>query len=149
MYDETGEVPAEAYTVPFGQANVKRRGTDATIVALGRMVGLVEQAADRLAGDGIQCTIVDPRTTSPLDEATILECVGETGRLVVVDEATPRCGMAADIAALVVSQGFDRLKAPVKLVTAPHTHVPFARNLEAAYVPDVGKIEAAVREVVS
>lgn len=147
MYDETGEVPVESYTVPFGQANVCRRGGDVTIVALGRMVGLAQQAADRLASDGIECTIVDPRTTSPLDEKTILDCVGETGRLVVVDEATPRCGMAADIASLVASKGFTSLKAPINLVTSPHSHVPFASNLEALFPPDVTKIENAVRDV--
>ena len=81
MYEETGDVPSESYTIPFGKAGIKRQGTDATIVALGRMVGFAEQAADQLAHDGISCTIVDPRTISPLDEKTILECVSATGRL--------------------------------------------------------------------
>jgi pyruvate dehydrogenase E1 component beta subunit len=91
--------------------------------------------------------VVDPRTTSPLDTDTILECVAETGRLVVVDEANPRCSMAADIAALVAEHAFDALKAPIKMVTAPHTPVPFSPDLEDLYIPTPAKIEAAVREV--
>jgi len=147
MYDDEEDVPDEAYTIPFGEANLTREGDAVTIVALGRMVGFANQAADRLEKDGISCTVVDPRTTSPLDEDTILECAEETGRVVVVDEASPRCGMAADIAALIGQNAFDALKAPVRMVTPPHTPVPFAPELEDAYVPSVAKIEAAVRDV--
>lgn len=148
MYDDTGEVPNEAYTIPFGEAAIKRQGSDATIVALGRMVGFAETAAAQLAGDGISCTVVDPRTISPLDELTILDCVRQTGRLVVVDEGHPRCGMASDIAGIVAEQGFADLKTPVRMVTAPHTPVPFASNLEAEYLPSVTDIVAAVRSIV-
>ena len=147
MYDDTGEVPSEAYTIPFGEAAIKRNGRDATIVALGRMVGFAETAAAQLAGDGVSCTVVDPRTISPLDESTILDCVRKTGRLIVVDEGHPRCGMASDIAGIVAEQGFADLKAPVRMVTAPHTPVPFASNLEAAYVPSVADIVTAVRSI--
>ncbi len=149
MYDDTGEVPNESYTIPFGKAEVKRQGTDATIVALGRMVGFAEQAADQLAQDGINCTVVDPRTISPLDETTILECVSSTGRLVVADEGHPRCGMASDIARLVAEKAFGDLKAPVRMVTAPHTPVPFAANLEAEYLPTATDIETAVRSILN
>src|SRR5579862_2368512 len=97
MYDTEGEVPDEAYAIPFGEANVTREGDDVTIIAFGRMVNVANEAADSLAKKGISCTVVDPRTTSPLDTSTILETVGETGRLVVVDEAHPRCSMATDI----------------------------------------------------
>src|SRR5918993_6054220 len=106
MYDVEGEVPDEPYTVPFGEAKVTREGDDATIIAFGRMVNLANAAADKLSKDGISCTVVDPRTTSPLDTETILETVEETGRVVVVDEAHPRCGMAADIARLVADKAF-------------------------------------------
>src|SRR6478672_447070 len=119
MYDMEGEVPDEPYAIPFGEANVVREGEDATIVAFGRMVNLAKEAANNLARQGISCTVVDPRTTSPLDADTILETVAETGRLVVVDEAHPRCGMAADIAGLVAENAFDSLKAPIKLLTSP------------------------------
>ena len=111
MYDMEGEVPDEPYAIPFGEANVTREGDDVTIVAFGRMVNFANEAADNLAKAGITCTVVDPRTTSPLDTETILETVEETGRLVVVDEAHPRCGMAADIAGLVAENVFGSLKA--------------------------------------
>ena len=147
MYDEEMEVPDEAYAIPFGEASVTREGDDVTIVAFGRMVNFANEAADNLSKRGISCTVVDPRTTSPLDTETILETVEETGRLVVVDEAHPRCGMAADIAGLVADKAFASLKAPIKLVTAPHAPVPFSPTLEDIYIPGVGKIEAAVSEV--
>lgn len=148
IYDHKSEVPDEAYTIPFGEANLTREGDDVTIVALSRMVHFANEVADRLAKE-ISCEVVDPRTTSPLDADTILESVEKTGRLVVVDEANPRCSMAADIAALVADQGFDFLKAPIKQVTAPHTPVPFAPALEKLYLPNPDKIEAAVRAVMA
>ncbi len=149
MYDEIEEVPDEAYTIPFGEANLTREGDDVTIVAIGRMVNLANQAADRLGKAGVSCTVIDPRTTSPLDTGTILDSVTETGRLVVVDEASPRCNMATDISALVAQEAFDKLKAPIRMVCPPHVPVPFAPNLEDAYVPNVGKIESAVRAVMA
>ncbi len=148
MYSTEGEVPEEAYTIPFGEANIVREGGDVTIVAFGRMVVFTTEVADRLAKEGIKCEVIDPRTTSPLDTETILESLGNTGRLVVVDESNPRCSMASDIAELAVTQAFDQLRAPVVTVTAPHTPVPFASVLEDAYIPSVEKIEAAVRKIV-
>jgi pyruvate dehydrogenase E1 component beta subunit len=148
-YDDTAEVPDEAYTIPFGEANYVREGGDATIIAIGGMVPEAVKAAAALAGEGIDVTIVDPRTTSPLDEDTILEAAEETGRVVVVDEANPRCSIAADIAGLIAGHAFDALKAPVRQVTAPHTPVPFAPELERQYLPDAAKIAAAVRDVVN
>lgn len=120
-----------------------------TIVAIGRMVGFANEAADRLAKRGISCTVLDPRTTSPLDTDSILDCVAETGRLVIVDEASPRCNMATDISALVAQEAFGALKAPIRMVCPPHVPVPFAPNLEDAYVPSVEKIEAAVQSVMT
>ncbi|MFI7673495.1 alpha-ketoacid dehydrogenase subunit beta [Actinophytocola sp. NPDC049390] len=146
MYDVTGEVPEDSYTIPFGEANVVRDGDDVTIVALGRMVSVAESAAAELAGQGVEAEIIDPRTTSPLDTDTILESVENTGRLVVVDEANPRCGMAADISALVVQEVFGALRAPIEMVTAPHTPVPFAQPLEELYIPDAQKVLSAVKK---
>ena len=108
MYDLRAEVPDEPYTIPFGEANIVRDGDDVTVVALARMVHYANEAVETLAGEGIECELIDPRTTSPLDEDTILESVERTGRLVVVDEATPRCNMATDIAALVGRKGVRR-----------------------------------------
>jgi pyruvate dehydrogenase E1 component beta subunit len=149
MYDDEEEVPDEPYTIPFGEANLTREGDDVTIVAIGRMVGFSNQAADALAAEGVTCNVVDPRTTSPLDEETILECVEETGRLVVVDESSPRCNMASDISALVSERAFGALKAPIVRVTPPHTPVPFAPELEDAFIPSPDKIAAAVRQVLA
>jgi pyruvate dehydrogenase E1 component beta subunit len=147
LYDETEEVPDEAYAIPFGEANFTREGEDITIVAIGRMVKFANEAADRLTAQGVACSVIDPRTASPLDEETILESVNETGRLVVVDEASPRCNLATDIVALVATKAFSALKAPVSIVAPPHTPVPFAPALEDAYVPSRAKIEAAALAV--
>jgi pyruvate dehydrogenase E1 component beta subunit len=147
MYDAETDVPDEPYTIPFGEANVTREGDDVTIITMGRMVDLANQVADKLSKEGISCTVVDLRTTSPLDTETILETAGETGRVVVVDEAHPRCSMATDISALIAQDAFDKLKAPIKMVTAPHCPVPFSPALEDIYLPSPAKIEAAVRGV--
>jgi pyruvate/2-oxoglutarate/acetoin dehydrogenase E1 component len=147
LYDDMDDVPDEPYAIPFGEANLTREGGDVTIVALGRMVKLANEAADALRKDGVACTVIDPRTTSPMDTDSILESVEETGRLVVVDEAHPRCGMAADVAALVAQEAFRALKAPVRMVTPPHVPVPFAPSLEDAYLPTSAGIADAVRGV--
>ncbi|MBW4960671.1 alpha-ketoacid dehydrogenase subunit beta [Sulfitobacter sp. CW3] len=147
MFDDKEEVPDEPYTIPFGQARTVREGKDVTIVAIGMMVGRAKAAADEMAKDGIECTLLDPRTTSPLDEEAIIASVKKTGRLIVVDEASPRCGMASDISAIVAEHAFDALKAPIKRVTPPHAPVPFAPNLEKAYLPSVDGIQTAIRAV--
>lgn len=147
MYDIEGDVPDEAYTIPFGEANILRSGADVTIVALGKMVLEAEAAADRLAADGIEAEVIDLRTTSPMDEETILESVEETGRLVVVDEANPRCSIAADVAALAAGGAFEMLEAPIKQVTAPHVPVPFAPELERLYLPNADRIVEAAKSI--
>lgn len=147
LYNVEGEVPEDPYSIPLGEAEYVREGDDVTVVAIGRMVSMAEQAAEALADEGIECEIVDPRTTSPLDEETIYESVENTGRLVVVDEANPRCGLAADIAARVAENCFEDLKAAPRMVTAPHTPPPFSPTLEDLYVPDPERVAEAVREV--
>lgn len=149
LYGTTGEVPDGDYTIPFGHARLCRAGQDVTIVTMGLMVGFCEAVADKLAAEGIGCDVIDLRTTSPLDEEAIIDSVEVTGRLIVVDETPPRCSIATDIAALVTQKAFASLKAPPVLVTPPHTPIPFARELESAYLPSVDKIEAAVRKVLS
>lgn len=144
LYAMKGEVPEEPYAIPFGKANIVREGKDVTIVALGRMVHMAAQAATALAKAGIECEIIDPRTISPLDEATIIKSVEKTGKLVVVDESHPRASMAGDISSIVAQAAFKSLTGPIKLVTAPHTPVPFADALEDLYIPNAAKIEAAV-----
>ena len=149
MYGRKGEVPEGDYAVPFGKAALLSEGDDVTIVAMGRMVVFAEKTLAALSADGINCDLIDLRTTSPMDEDAILDSVEKTGRLVVADECPPRCSLAADIAGFVASHGFSSLKAPVRQVTAPHAPAPFAKNLERAYVPGPSHIEAAVRNVIS
>lgn len=147
MYGMEGEVPEEAYLIPFGEANFVREGDDVTIIALGRMVIKSIEAADALAKEGISCEVVDPRTISPIDTDSILESIEKTGRVVIVDEASPICGMASEIASLAVTDAFPSLKNKIVKVTAPHTPVPFAKNLEELYIPSVDKIKAAIQTV--
>jgi len=149
LFGESGEVPDGDYQIPFGQARMVREGGDVTIVACGRMVKFSEVAANALAKDGIGCDVIDLRTTSPLDEEAILDSVEETGRLVIADESTPRCSLAADIAGLVASRAFSALKSPIEMVTAPHSPIPFARELEAAWLPTSVDIEAAARRTLA
>jgi pyruvate dehydrogenase E1 component beta subunit len=148
LYTLEGEVPEESYTVPFGEANVVREGDDVTVVTLGRMVHFSDQAAQAMQKKGVHVEVIDLRTTSPLDEATILESVARTGRLVVVDESNPRCSMAGDIAGIVAQKAFGDLKAPIEQVTAPHAPVPFSGALEDLYIPSVASIEGAISRVV-
>lgn len=142
-----GEVPEGDYEIPLGEAAIVREGGDVSLVAMGRTVHTAIEAAEILAGDGIQAEILDLRSLQPLDEAAVLATLEKTGRLVVIDEAPPRCGIASDIAALCVDRGFDFLNAPVKKVTAPHTPVPFSPVLEDAYMPSAERVVAAVREL--
>ncbi|MCE3550216.1 alpha-ketoacid dehydrogenase subunit beta [Pseudonocardia sp. RS11V-5] len=148
LYDTSGDVPEDSYALPFGEADVRREGDDVTIVAIGRMVGTALEAADELAGSGISAAVVDPRTTSPLDLDTILELVEDSGRLVVVDESNPRCSLASDIGAQVAQEAFGALRAPIQLVTGPHTPVPFADSLEDLFIPDASRVAAAVKTAV-
>ncbi len=147
LYDMEEEVPDESYEIPFGEANILRDGDDVTIVAVGRMVHVAMEASAALAKKGIECQVIDPRTTSPLDTDTILESVEETGRLVVVDETTPRCNFATDVSAMVAQEGFAFLKAPIRMVTAPFTPVPFASNLEKLYMPGPDQVRLAAEQV--
>jgi pyruvate/2-oxoglutarate/acetoin dehydrogenase E1 component len=141
------DVPESSYAIPFGEANILREGGDATIVAFGLMVKKSMEAASKLAKEGIQCEVIDPRTTSPLDLETIIESVENTGRLVVVDESNPRCSIAADISAQITEQAFESLKGPVKMVTAPHCPPPFSDVLEDLYIPSPEKIAEAVKSL--
>ncbi len=148
LYDVKGEVPEGEYVIPLGSAEVKRPGSDVTIVAISRMVQVALEAAETLARDGINVEVVDPRTLSPLDEETLLESIRKTGRLVVVDEDNPRCSVATDIAALAATRAVEYLNAPVRLVTAPHTPVPFSPALEDFYVPTPERVVRAARSTV-
>jgi pyruvate/2-oxoglutarate/acetoin dehydrogenase E1 component len=144
---EHGEVPDGEYLVPFGEAAVRRAGKDVTIVAVGWMVDKALAAAERLAAEGIEAEVIDPRTLVPLDTATILESVAKTGRLVVVDQATRHGGVSGIIAAEVAEHGFDTLKAPILQVTALDATIPYSEPMEAFVLPDEDKIITAVQQV--
>jgi len=144
---EHGEVPEGEYLVPFGEAAVRRTGKDVTIVAIGWMVDRALAAAERLAADGVDAEVIDPRTLAPLDTATILESVAKTGRLVLVDQATRHGSASAVIAAEVADQGFDSLRAPIKQVTALDATIPYSEPMERFVLPDEDKIVAAVHQV--
>ena len=148
LYWTRGECPEGDYTVPFGQAAVRREGTDCTIVAWGRMTMDANAAADELAELGISCEVIDPRTLVPLDMDTILKSVRKTGRLVVAHEAVERGGFGGEIAAQVQEKAWDALKGPVRRVAAENTPVPYAKGLEAEMLPQRKDIVAAVRTAV-
>lgn len=144
-----GPVPEEEYTIPFGQADVKRAGSDVTIVALAWLVHEALAAAEELAKEGISVEVVDPRTLVPLDAATIRGSVQKTGRLVIADEAGPTAGFSAEIAAIATEDPatFASLKAPVKRVCALQVPIPYSPVLENHVFPDRNRIIAGVREV--
>lgn len=145
LYGYEGEVPEASYAIPFGEAHVARDGRDATIVTYGLMVHRALEAAGTLAREGVECEVIDLRTLSPLDLDTVLESVANTGRLVCVDEAHPRCSIAADVSAQVAQQAFGALKAQIEMVTPPHVPVPFSPPLEDLYLPSAARIADAVR----
>jgi pyruvate dehydrogenase E1 component beta subunit len=142
-----GEVPEGDYVIPLGKAAVARAGSDVTLVGVGKTVRVALEAAETLAAEGTSAEVIDLRSLQPLDTEAILASLAKTGRLVVIDEAPPRCGIASDVAALCVDQGFDYLNAPVRRVTAPHAPVPFAPTLEDAYVPNAARVLEAVRSL--
>jgi len=146
LYAHEVDVPEESYAIPFGEANVVREGGDVTIVAYGLMVHRASEAAAVLAKDGIECEIIDLRTLSPIDTETIIESVENTGRLVCVDEANPRCSIASDVSAMVSQEAFSSLKAAPRIVAAPHTPVPFSPALEDLYIPSAERVVDAVRK---
>ena len=142
-----GPVPEERYIVPLGVANVVRSGNDVTIVAWGRMVHEATAVAEKLAGDGIQCEVIDPRTLQPLDIDTIVASAKKTNRVVVVHEAVRFGGLGAEVAAQIQEHAFDYLDAPVGRIAAPFSPVPFSPALEQHYIPDAARIEAGIRSV--
>jgi pyruvate dehydrogenase E1 component beta subunit len=142
-----GEVPEGDYVIPLGKAAIARAGSDVTLVGVGKTVRVALEAAETLAAEGTSAEVIDLRSLQPLDTEAILVSLAKTGRLVVIDEAPPRCGIASDVAALCVDQGFDYLNAPVRRVTAPHAPVPFAPTLEDAYVPNAARVLEAVRSL--
>ena len=140
-------MPDGEHLVPFGKAEIRRAGGDVTIVATGWMVHRALAAAEKLAGEGIQAEVIDPRTVAPLDLSTILKSVAKTGRLVLVDQAPRHATVGGIIAADVAEHGFESLKAPIVQVNARDSTVPYSEPLEAYVIPDAERITAAVKGV--
>ena len=147
LYMTEGDVPDEEYVIPLGQADVKRSGSDVTLVSWSHMVLKSLQAAEELAAEGISTEVIDLRTLVPMDTTCVLDSVRRTGRLVIAQEAIKRGGVGSDIAATVAEQAFDALRAPIVRVAGRNTTIPFSLALEKAAVPQVGDIVAGVRSV--
>ncbi|MER3426530.1 MAG: pyruvate dehydrogenase complex E1 component subunit beta [Pyrinomonas sp.] len=148
LYGTKGEVPEdEDFIIPLGVADIKREGTDVTIVARSLMVPVALRAAEELEKQGISCEVIDPRTIRPLDIDAIVKSVQKTNRIVIAEESHPFCGVGAEISAEVVERAFDYLDAPPRRVSGADAPMPYAKNLESLAIPDVARIVAAVREV--
>jgi len=147
LYNTKGEVPDGEHVVPIGVADVKREGTDVTLVAHSKMVGLALKAAEELAKDGVSAEVVDPRTIRPLDVATIVASVRKTNRCVVIEEGWPVAGIGAQVVDDIQREAFDWLDAPVLRVTAADVPMPYNKHLEKLAKPDVPRIVAAVNRV--
>ena len=147
MYDTKGEVPDGEYTIPFGQADIKREGEDVTVVATSKMVHTALDAAEKLAKEGVSVEVVDPRTLSPLDEETILESVRKTHKLVIVHEEVKFAGSGAEIAAIVAEKAIEYIDAPILRIGAPFSPVPFAPSLENEFIPSEEKVIDAINRV--
>ena len=149
LYPVKGMIPEDDYVVPFGMADVKREGSDVTIVATLFMVHKALAAAEQLREEGISVEVVDPRTLTPLDRPAIVKSVKKTGRLVVVSEDCRTAGVSAEIAAVVAEEALDYLDAPIKRVAEPDTPIPFSPALEKSVIPDERSIVKAVKEIVA
>jgi acetoin:2,6-dichlorophenolindophenol oxidoreductase subunit beta len=147
LLDIKGDVPENDQPIPFGKADVKRQGRDVTVVSTSYMVQRCLQIAEKLATEGIDIEVVDPRTLVPFDQETIMSSVEKTGRVVVVDETHQSCGVAAEITARIVETGFDKLKAPLRRVATLDVPVPYAPPLEEYIGPREDRIIAAIRAV--
>jgi pyruvate dehydrogenase E1 component beta subunit len=143
-----GPVPEASYTWPIGQARVLRPGSDLTLVGFSMTTQTCLAAASELEAEGVDAEVVDLLSLSPLDEGTLLNSLSHTHRMVIVDESNPRCSIARDVAAVMAEKGFDFLDAPIGMVTAPHTPVPFSAVLENEYIPTVAKVVAQAKQAV-
>ncbi len=149
LYNTKGDVPEEYYTVPFGQAALKREGGDATIIATFRMVRKALNVAEELSQNGVDLEVIDPRTLYPLDKETVIHSVKKTGKLITVDEGNKTNGFGSEIAAIVAEEAVEYLEAPVIRVAAPMVPVPYGPTLEKFYIPDENRIKTAVDRVMA
>lgn len=147
MYGDKGEVPEEEYIIPIGKADIKRMGTDVTLVSFGKMMKIALGAAEELAKEGIDCEVIDLRTVRPIDYDTVINSVKKTNRMVFIDEAWPLANIATEMTYMVQKRAFDHLDAPIIRVTGRDVPFPFAPTLIAAYLPNVKRVVEAVKTV--
>jgi pyruvate dehydrogenase E1 component beta subunit len=147
MYGDKGEVPEEEYIIPIGKSDIKRKGTDVTIVSFGKIIKVAYEAAEQLAKDGIEAEIIDLRTIRPIDYASVIESVKKTNRLVVLEEAWPLASIASEIAFKVQKDAFDYLDAPALRVNGADTPLPYAPTLVDAFLPNADRIVRAAKRV--
>jgi pyruvate dehydrogenase E1 component beta subunit len=143
----TSQIPEEEYTIPLGKADIKREGSDVTVVAIALMVHRALAAADKLQEKGISIEVIDPRSLVPLDKQAIIDSVKKTGKLVIMDEEPKTASAASEIAAIVAEEAFDFLDAPIKRVCAPDTPIPFSPVLEKFWMPDEEDLIKAITEI--
>ncbi len=147
LTDFRGPVPEDDYTIPLGEADIKREGKDVTIITWSYMVHVALKAAERLAKEGTDAEVIDLRTLKPLDEKTILDSVKKTSKVVILHEACRTSGFGGEVAAIIADRAFDYLDAPIKRVTAPDTPVPFSPVLERFFMPNEEGVIKAVQEI--
>lgn len=149
LFITKGHVPEESYAIPFGQADIKRQGSDITIVATHALVQKSLNVAEEMSREGVDIEVLDPRTITPLDKEVILNSVKKTGKLITADEGCVTGGFGSEVAAIVAQEAFDYLEAPIIRVGSPDTPVPFSPPLEQFYIPDEGNIKDAVNRILA
>ena len=147
MYGDKGEVPEEEYLIPIGVADIKREGSDVTLVSFGKIMKVVLQAAEELAKEGISCEVIDLRTVRPIDYQTVINSVKKTNRLVIIEEAWPLASISTEITYMVQKNAFDYLDAPIRRITTQDVPLGYAPTLVQAFLPSVEKTVKTVKEV--
>jgi pyruvate dehydrogenase E1 component beta subunit len=147
MYGDKGEVPEEEYLIPIGKADIKRAGTDVTIVSFSKMMKVALGAAAEMEKEGVSCEVIDLRSIRPLDWKTVLESVKKTNRLVIVEEQWPMCSVSSEVAYRIQREGFDYLDAPIRRITSVDAPMHYAPNLAALAIPDVERTVKLIKEV--
>ena len=148
LYSTKGELPEDEYLIPFGKADIKRSGTDLTVVATSNMVSKVLEVANKLKGQ-IDIEIIDPRSLVPMDMETILNSVKKTGKVIIVQEAVRRGGIASDIASYITEDAFDYLDSPVRIIAGKNTSIPYSKSLEDMVIPSLESIEVEFRKLLN
>ncbi|MFC1490323.1 alpha-ketoacid dehydrogenase subunit beta [Candidatus Latescibacterota bacterium] len=148
LYNTRGNVPKGEYNIPFGKAELRRNGSDCTLVSYSLMANKCVEAADILEDEGVSCDVIDLRTLVPMDREMILNSVKKTGRLIIVNEAVKRGSVASDISAWITENAFKHLKAPIMRISGKITPVPYNKMLEKEVIPDVKKIISGVRSII-